>query len=167
MRYTHRPELEVQAYFSEDRKYRYSLSVTKNIAKPGRSVCVIMQNPSDADERQADKSVQFLERLIFEKGNSLFSQVKQMTVVNQFAYVQKHGFDGCDHYIGSKNDQFIRSAIRDSDIILVAWGKNNPYKARKNTILQIIHQHPGKIVLQTKKHPSRGFYKDFVIPIVE
>ena len=128
----------------------------------GESICVIMQNPSDADEFKADKSVQFLENLVFRKNNEIFRDIGRMIIVNQFAFVQKHGFEGRDEHIGEKNDEIISAAIKASDIVLLAWGKINPYQHRKEFILEILVSLKSKLVLETKKHPSRGFYKDFV-----
>ena len=62
--------------------YRYQLVVEDRSRPQGESICVIMQNPSDADEFQADKSVQFLENLIFRKGYMAFKNISKMTIVN-------------------------------------------------------------------------------------
>jgi hypothetical protein len=123
-----------------------------------------MQNPSVADASIADKSVQFLEKLIFEKETELFKKVKKIIVVNQFGFIQTKGFIGSPNKIGKENDSFIQEAIALSDMILIAWGKTNPYPERRNTINTILKEYPKKVLLTTKAHPSRGRYKDFVKP---
>ena len=124
-----------------------------------------MQNPSLADNERADKSVQFLETLVFEKDYDEFKDVKKMIIVNQFAFVQTNGFVGKDDQIGKKNNLVISEAIKDSEIVLIAWGKNNPFEQRKKFVFELLADARNKTVLETKKHPSRGFYKDFVKPL--
>ena len=164
MIYKHLPGVLVKAKFSNCKKFRYQLTIKNTTKTSGNSLCVIMQNPSVANAKFADKSVQFLEKLIFEKEVELFRNVKTITVVNQFAYVQTNGFVGSPNKIGKENDNFIRQAIQDSDIVIVAWGKTNAYPERQNKIKAILKQYPTKIILATKKHPSRGAYQNFIMP---
>ncbi len=164
MIYKHIPEVLVKAEFSNCKKFRYQLTIENTTKTNGNTLCVIMQNPSVANAKFADKSVQFLEKLIFEKEVELFRNVKTITVVNQFAYIQTNGFIGSPNKIGKENDSFIRQAIKDSDMVLVAWGKTNPFLKRQKDILRIVYSYKGKKVLMTKKHPSRGTYQDFIMP---
>ena len=164
MIYKHIPDVLVKAKFSDCKKFRYQLTIENTSKTSGNTLCVIMQNPSVANVKFADKSVQFLEKLIFEKEVEQFTNVKTITVVNQFAYVQTKGFIGSPKKIGEENDSHIRHAIKISDIVLVAWGKTNPYSGRQNVIHAIIKVYPKKSLLKTKAHPSRGTYKDFIEP---
>ena len=162
MLYKHLAGFRISTLFSEDCLFRYRL-IVENPEKPhGKTLCVVMQNPSDADEYKADKSVQFLENLVFRKNNEIFRDIGRMIIVNQFAFVQKHGFEGRAEHIGENNNEIISASIKASDIVLLAWGKINPYQHRKEFILEILASLKSKLVLETKKHPSRGFYKDFV-----
>ena len=164
MIYRHIPSASAEAVFSECGNFRYKLTIESDISNGNQTVCVVMQNPSVANSDIADKSAQFLERLIFEKGYKEFNDVSKIIIVNQFAYVQTNDFDGSDACIGEDNDKHITDAISTSDIVLVAWGKSNPYKERKRVINSIISDYEGKLLLQTKRHPSRGTYSDFVEP---
>ncbi len=145
--------------------YRYRLRAEDPKLAIGNTVCVVMQNPSEANESNADKSVQFLEKLIFEKDYPLFRKARKMIIVNQFAYIQKKGFEGHPDKIGIDNDRYIAESFSDSDIILLAWGKKNPYEDRKSDLYRILKLCDPKQVWKTKKHPSRGFYKDFLEPV--
>jgi hypothetical protein len=61
------------------------LEIVLNGAAPtGKTVCVVMQNPSYAGEDVADKSVQFMEKVVFQKGLAEFTDVRRLIVVNQF-----------------------------------------------------------------------------------
>jgi hypothetical protein len=164
MQFEHIPNVKVQATFSADCKLRYLLVISKRDTAKGKTICAIMENPSAANEEVADKSVQFLERLVFLESYPEFKNVDRLIIVNQFAFIQTRGFVGADKRIGSKNDFYIEQAIRKSDIILVAWGKSNRHRRRQEAINRIISSYQGKALYQTKVHPSRGSLKDFIKP---
>lgn len=163
--YRHIDKVEAHATFSDCKKYRYRLDISLN-NKPTDSdtkiVCAVMQNPSVANSEIADKSVQFLEKLIFTKGIPNFSGVRKLIVVNQFAFVQTNDFSGRDEHIGPENNSHISRAISESDIILVAWGSSNAYGTRKTEINVMLKAQSGKSLLQGKSHPSRASYVDYV-----
>lgn len=163
--YKHIDNLNVTAEFSKNNKFRYKLEAIKTDRTDSdrKIICVIMQNPSDADKNVADKSVQFIEKLIFNEDYKEFENVHKIIVVNQFAYVQKKDFKCDESFIGSKNDEKIKSAINESKIILVAWGKSNRYYDRQEAIKRMLRLTTNKKMYETKKHPSRGFYKNFTI----
>ncbi|MCP9340480.1 DUF1643 domain-containing protein [Stutzerimonas xanthomarina] len=154
-----------EAQFSPCGRYRYRLTIDREDSMGDRSVSVIMQNPSVANSEVADRSVQFLENLIFNKDYDEFNGVKRIIVVNQFALIQTNDFEGVDDHIGIENDRHIENALNESDIVLIAWGAGNPYLERQKAITSMLTQHCGKRLLKTKKHPSRGSYKDFVEPL--
>ena len=162
--YSHIDNVKVKRpIFSKCRKFRYRLEIERSYISSGKTVCVIMQNPSVANCRKADKSVQFIEKLIFEKGYAEFKCVNRIIVVNQFAYIQTKNFNGKDKHIGSKNNFYIEKSIKESDIILIAWGKiGNRYAARQEFINDLLKATYNKKLLKTKVHPSVGSYPDFV-----
>ncbi|MGB5691017.1 MAG: DUF1643 domain-containing protein [Flavobacteriaceae bacterium] len=166
MTFGHLHPLIITAEFSDCGKYRYLLSAINPDSQGSKTLSVIMQNPSEADETQADKSVQFLQNLVFRKNYDVFKEVRRMNILNQFAFIQTKGFKGNHDLIGPKNDDIIRTVIKDSDIILIAWGKNNPYKDRQQELTKMLLEYDDKLILKTRKHPSRGFYTDFIGPVV-
>ncbi len=165
MKFEHIPNTSIKEVFSDDHDFRYCLEITinNNSSNIIRTACVIMQNPSIACEEVADKSVQFLEKIILEdKGYKEFKGVNKIIIVNQFAYVKTNGFNGNDEHIGDENDFYIRKAIDEADIVLIAWGVSNKYKNRQEQIIKTIKDLGKKEVYETKKHPSRGRYHDFI-----
>lgn len=164
MSFSHIEGVSAEAVFSKCGKYRYKLNIENTISSGYKSVCVVMQNPSVADSDIADRSVQFLEKLIFQKEYDEFKDVNKIIIVNQFAYLQTNDFDGSTEHIGSENDNYIREAVKFSDIVLIAWGSSNVYITRKQAVNLIIAEFPNKVLLQTKAHPSRGTYVDFIEP---
>ncbi len=163
--YLHRPNLSIKAEFSMKNTpiFRYRLEITKNGAiNSPITVCAIMQNPSYAGIGIADRSVQVLERVVFEKNLEEFKSVERMIVVNQFAFIQTKNFVGTNGQIGTGNDDVISEAINESEIILIAWGKKNIFTQRQIKIINIVQNTKNKTLLQTSRHPSRVIYDGFI-----
>lgn len=169
MRYEHIDGVEVAAQFSSQGEscYRNRLEITLKDAPPtGKTVCTVMQNPSYAGEDLADKSVQFLEKVVFKKGLPEFDGVRRLIVVNQFAYIQTNDFEGLPHQIGELNDAAIRAALHESDIVVLAWGSSNRFEARKAFVHGLLGGMNHKAIFKTRMHPSRGRYDGFIQPFV-
>lgn len=163
--YLHRPNLRVTADFSDEDTpiFRYRLEALKDGAsRDPRTVCAIMQNPSYASVDIADKSVQVLERVVFEKGLVEFNGIERLIIVNQFAFIQTQDFIGTDDKIGERNDEAIERAVNDSEIILIAWGKGNDFIQRQDQILEIVRAKKEKTIFKTSRHPSRVIYEGFI-----
>jgi len=168
MRYKHIDGVEVTAHFSDENglRYRYRLEIVlKAGPRRGKTACVVMQNPSYAGEEVADKSVQFMEKVVFQKGLPEFQGVRRLIVVNQFARIQTNHFQGLPHEIGAHNDAAIKTALKESDIIIVGWGCANPFEERKAFVLGLLRKMKGKQLFITRKHPSRGRYDGFILPL--
>jgi len=163
MVHSHIDNVDVKAVFSKCGRYRYTLTVSRPDLKTGQKVCVIMLNPSMANEKVADKSVQFVEKLIFEKSLPEFEGVCELTIANLYAFLQTKDFEGRKDQIGRLNNSYIEKSITGSDIILIGWGKSNKFAERVEQVKEMLAKHHGKKVYRTKKHPSRGFYKDFLL----
>jgi len=163
--YLHRPGLNIKAKFSTEKPplYRYWLEATKVGAPENpKTVCAIMQNPSYAGVEFADRSAQVLERVVFEKNYSGLQYVGRLIIVNQFAFIQTNNFVGTDDQIGRRNSHYLKQAIKASEIIIIAWGKDNRFYSRQDEILQIVNKN--KLILQTSRHPSRVIYDGFIQP---
>lgn len=168
MRYLHIKNVSASADFSTEAGvlYRYRLEVKRaGASEASKTVCVVMQNPSYAGEEETDKSVQFLEKNIFELDLPEFRNVDRLIVVNQFARVQTNNFVGLPSDIGSRNDQAIAAAVMESEIVVIAWGSTNRFHARKEHVLNLLKRQHGKHLYQTKMHPSRGRYAGFFMPL--
>jgi hypothetical protein len=73
----------IKAKFSHDRKHRYSLYLPFKDRVDGHTVCVIGQNPSYADEKIADKTLHYIEHLVYDK----CPEVGSIVVLNLFSRV--------------------------------------------------------------------------------
>lgn len=165
MIHRHISDVSVLAQFAWEAgvQYRYRLEVARG-GTSGKTVCVVMQNPSYASEDVADKSVQFMEKVVFEKGHPEFDGVSRLIVVNQFARIQTNGFRGLPEEIGVQNNAAIREALQESDIVVLGWGSSNRFEERKAYVLGLLQDMPQKLVLKTRMHPSRGRYDGFILP---
>lgn len=153
------------ARFSKDRRYRYRLEITLcDKVRDGKTACVVMQNPSYASEDVADKSVQFMEKVVFERGFPEFRGVKRLIVVNLFARVQTKDFQGLPDDIGKDNDKSIKSALEESDIIILGWGAGNRFRERRDFVLGLLDKMDCRQIFKTRTHPSRGRYEGFIQP---
>jgi hypothetical protein len=165
MRFNHIDSVNVKAQFSEDLRFRYRLEITlKNSLLSGKTACVVMQNPSYAGEDMADKSVQFMEKVVFQKQLPEFAGVRRLIVVNQFARVQTNNFQGLPGEIGLENNSAIQDALKEADIIIIGWGCRNRFKERKSFVLSLLGKINGKQLFKTRTHPSRAGYDGFIQP---
>lgn len=165
MIHRHITDVSVSAQFALESgvNYRYRLEITRRNTI-GKTVCVVMQNPSYATEEVADKSVQFMEKVVFEKGLAEFQDVSRLIVVNQFARIQTNDFRGLPEDVGARNNFAIREALLESDIVVLGWGSSNRFEERKAYVLGLLRDMPQKQVLKTRMHPSRGRYNGFIQP---
>lgn len=164
MRHNHIENVKVTAHFSKDKRYRYRLEITHDHIPSGKTVCVIMQNPSYACVEFADKSVQFMQKVIFLKGLPEFKNVRRLIVVNQFAFIQTNLFKGLPHEVGVKNNAAIQTAFEEADMIVMAWGCGNPFKERQKFALELLKKMKRKKLFITRSHPSRARYAGFIRP---
>jgi len=167
MIYEHIDGLSVTAQFAweGELRYRYRLEIAlKDAALTGKTACVVMQNPSYANEHVADKSVQFMEKVVFKKGLPEFEGVRRLIVVNQFARIQTNDFQGFPHEIGVLNDAAIKDALHESDIVILGWGSPNRFEERKAFVLGLLGEMKQKTLFKTRMHPSRGRYDGFIQP---
>lgn len=167
MRYRHIADVRVKAWFADEcgLPMRYRLQID-HLGRSSSSIvaCAVMQNPSVANEQDADKSVQFLEKVVFERDTPEFANVGRLIVVNQFARIQTNGFLGAEQEIGRYNDEHIATALSEADVILIAWGASNRFESRQRAVLDLLRTFSDKKVYRTRMHPSRGRYHGFVQP---
>ena len=73
----------VQSRFFEGRTHRAFLRIPFLGERGTRSLCVIGQNPSAADESEADRTIRYLEELVFVR----HAEYRQIVVVNLYSQV--------------------------------------------------------------------------------
>lgn len=73
----------VRSCFFDERSHRAYLKIPFLGDRGTRTLCVIGQNPSAADEREADKTIRYLEELVF----SRLPEYRQIIVLNLYSQV--------------------------------------------------------------------------------
>ena len=157
--YRHIDNVQVEADFACEQgvRYRYRLEITKHGAsRSPKTACVVMQNPSCAGKDIADRSVEFLEKVVFEKQQQAFDGVERLLIVNQFARVQTKTSAkfGCDSDIGEKNNEAIKSALEEAQVVVIAWGKSNKFKERQKYVCALLKPMTDKQLYRTRYHPA-------------
>lgn len=175
MIHKHIDGVTIEAVFSKEKPrplYRYFLDVKlKSVMISDKTTCVILQNPSYADEEKADKTIQFMEKVVFQtdKAEKLypeFNGVSRLIIVNLFAFRQTNDFEGKEIHIGPDNDKAIKCALKESDIIIIGWGKSKRFKSRQDMVKRWVEQIKNKPIYETASHPSRARYKGFIRPFI-
>lgn len=118
------------AIFSECRQYRYSLFRTWAMGAP--VITWIMLNPSTADERENDPTI---ERVCRRSKSLGFGGVN---IVNLFAFRSPYPWvlKELDDPVGVANDTAIMVAARTAAKVVVAWGTDGALKNRAAAVLQ-------------------------------
>jgi len=64
--------------------------------------------------------------------------MRRLLVVNQFAAIQTNGFRGLPHEIGPENNAAFKTALQESDIVILGWGCANPFKTRQAFVISLL-----------------------------
>lgn len=120
------------AEFSKDRKYRYSLTRIWDNTKPLMAFCML--NPSTADEKTNDPTVERCQRRAMKLGFG------GLIVVNIFAYrsTDPEELYTVDNPIGQDNLQAISNAATAVEMFVCGWGKHGKLENRGNEVIQIL-----------------------------
>ncbi|MFV0385238.1 DUF1643 domain-containing protein [Paracoccus sp. (in: a-proteobacteria)] len=112
-----------EALYSGCGAYRYAL--TRDWAG-GPRLLYVMLNPSTADERRNDPTVERCERRARGLGFGAFR------VVNIFAFraTDPRDLKAADEPVGPENDRVLSEAARWADRILCAWGAHGAHRGR-------------------------------------
>ncbi|MDD4969891.1 MAG: DUF1643 domain-containing protein [Paludibacter sp.] len=140
----------VEALFSSEEtpRFRYRLKLPY-FKEEGRhkTALVLLKNPSSADQKMADKTVQNVEKVIYKT----FHDVGTVEVANIYAMrgtkpkdVQ-FALDSNEDPLGPDNDLHIANILAKSDYVVIAWGGASPirrssYDKRVDEVLALIKE---------------------------
>ena len=121
------------AFFSECRKYRYSLW-RKWDARLGKMM-FLMLNPSTADENANDPTVERCQRRAKEIGYG------GLVVCNLFAYraTQPEDMKRQADPVGPLNDQTILHEAKFADMVVCGWGEHGSHLGRSDAVVSLLH----------------------------
>lgn len=123
------------AVFSDDERYRYYLS--REWGPPGEEVKrlnFLMLNPSTADERKNDPTVERCQRRAKNLGYD------GIVVTNLFAFraTDPKTMKAADDPIGPDNDGWITNAFIVSEKTICAWGSHGSFRNRSADVRRML-----------------------------
>lgn len=122
------------AAFSSDMLHRYFLTVSFKTVAKHRAINFLMLNPSTADERQNDPTVERCERRAKAMGFTGY------TITNLFAFraTQPKDMKAADDPVGKHNDYYILEIARRHEMVVCAWGKDGGFMNRSTEVVQLL-----------------------------
>lgn len=121
------------AWFSPCMQYRYMLFREIPGGEP-RTMAVIACNPSTADHEQSDPTVTRCLNRAKEMGFGGF------TMLNIFAFraTDPKEMRRAIEPVGIENDQIIRQAVAQCELVVCAWGAHGKHKGRGEAVLRLL-----------------------------
>ncbi|MEL6168832.1 MAG: DUF1643 domain-containing protein [Pseudomonadota bacterium] len=152
--------IESVAVYSGCERYRFRLS--RIWAPADGMVAFVMLNPSTADERLNDPTVERCQRRTRALGYGAF------TVVNVFAYRATRPGDlkSADDPVGRGNDAAICSAAASADMILCAWGVHGAHLGRGPAVAETMRASGRRLFhlgLSKHGHPRHPLYVSYAV----
>ncbi len=125
-----------EAVFSPCQRYRYRLWRIWGEPRRPKSLCMVMLNPSTADEFKNDPTVERCCRRARMWGYD------RIDVVNIFALrsTDPKGLYNCEDPVGIDNDAAILTAARQADLTVAAWGNHGRLGGRGQAVLRLLEQ---------------------------
>jgi hypothetical protein len=122
------------AWFSDDRKYRYTLSRIWDIQKPYLLFCML--NPSKADGVDNDPTVARCKRRAELLGFG------GLIVVNVFAFISTDpkGLKKTEDPVGKLNMFVIERLAKDAGLVICGWGKHGSLYGQGEKVLSAIRK---------------------------
>ncbi|WP_248928653.1 DUF1643 domain-containing protein [Paenibacillus hamazuiensis] len=113
-------------------EYRYRLAREWEEGKP--RIVWVMLNPSTADHLTDDNTIS--KCITYSKRWGFGS----LEVVNLFAYrsTDPKNLHLCDNPVGDDNDSYILESIRDTPMVIAAWGEHGRIRNRGKQVLELI-----------------------------
>ena len=120
------------AVYSDCESYRYSL--TRTWAPEGPRLLFVMLNPSTADERRNDPTVERCERRARRLGYGAFR------VANLFALraTDPRDMRRAAEPVGPENDRSLRRGAAWADHIIAAWGVHGAHRGRGAEVARLL-----------------------------
>lgn len=149
-----------EAEFSDCRRYRYRLWRIWGTASRPRSLCMVMLNPSTADEFRNDPTVERCCRRARMWG------FERIDVVNIFALrsTDPKALYACADPVGAGNDAAILAAASAADLTVAAWGNHGRLGARGASVLAMLRDagiRPHALAVSKIGEPVHPLYQPY------
>ena len=134
-------EIKTTAVFSKDSKHRYCLKMEWD--KKKKSCAILMTYPSTADEFILDQTTMLVRNGAIKNG---FGSV---SIINIFSQLNSE-VPKCDRV----NSSVVLQEGSESDIILVAFGRNTAHQEHKDSMLEMLSDYKDKLYTIIDKNGS-------------
>jgi hypothetical protein len=123
----------IEARFSDDGLHRYSLKLPFRDRETGKVLLIIGQNPSEANQSVADKTINYLERYVFQN----LPQYDGIIMLNLYTRMDKHKVK--NDVMDCASDRELRMHLSMNSDVLLVFGrlKNERAYKFKNRVLQL------------------------------
>lgn len=115
----------IEARFSNDRLHRYSLKIPFLERTTGKLLCIVGQNPSEANEINADKTIHYLENFVFKN----LPEYDGIVMLNLYTRMDK--YKDKNEVLDDRSDEKFKSALTKGSDVLLIIGKLKNEKAYK------------------------------------
>lgn len=124
--FEHVDSSRIQARFSSCNLHRATLLIPFKGRTEGKRLCIVGQNPSAANEQYADKTIQFLERYVYEK----LLEYNQILMLNLYSRVDTKKTESCE-VNHDECETLLHEAIALNTDFLFVFGKLKNQRAYK------------------------------------
>lgn len=124
--------IKTTAVFSKDKKKRYILKMEWDDNKP--KACIIMTNPSTADEYIIDQTTMLV------RNNAVAQGFGSISIVNLFC-----GLDLTKPETDRVNSSVLADECSKAEIVIVAYGRGTAHTERKEQLLEALQPYKDKL----------------------
>lgn len=128
-------DIKVKEISAKDGQIEYRYILIKEWGEADKKVTVVMYNPSNASYLMYDKTVMNVENFLKKKGFNKINIVNLYAIKSEkSSIVRKRNLE-----YEKLNDTYIKKAIEDSEVVILAWGygKENKDKNPKYVLDRI------------------------------
>jgi hypothetical protein len=147
--------MQNECIFSTDRRYRYLLKHSCSPLFEPNFCTWIGANPSGAMETALDPTLTRIRDFSLSWGYNGF------IIANVFGLVSTdpRGLYSVEDPVGAENDRFILEAIRETGVVIAAWGEIGRYQNRGNAVWKMIAEFQPLCLRKTKNgFPGHPLY---------
>jgi len=117
---------DIKEKFLDYNKHRCYLEIPFKNRSGSKTICVVGQNPSNANKIYADKTLHYIERYIYEK----FTNVSKMIMLNLYSRVDTKKNE-TENLNKLECERIVRRIIKENDTFLIIFGQLKNQKKYK------------------------------------
>lgn len=147
----------IKTDFSKDNKHRFSLKIPFSNRSGSETLCIIGQNPSYANSQHADKTLHYLEKLIYQKRPNCSCII----MINLFSRIDTKKA-ATSNLLTIEGTRKFKQIVNSNNEFLIVYGKLRNIKAYKfkkraqQVRKMLVNKNVLKIDIGTKYAPHPG-----------